>query len=140
MPDTKSNDRRILASCESGPAELRPVLHLPNPAHAGARSSCGSTGGVTMRGLAGSPHTLLLLVLACAWKQDEGAVETQRGLPQARGARWALLSNPSNPKPVSETTVGAVRARDQEQIKRQDQRAIDSLSPSRGTAGPRFPI
>jgi hypothetical protein len=71
-------------------------------------------------------HTLLLLVLTCVWKQDEGAVETQRGF-RSKEELGGPVRNPSNPNPVSGTTVGQYVRETRKQIKDRMQSAIDSL-------------
>jgi hypothetical protein len=126
MPDTKSNNRGILTSCEKGPEELRPVLHLPNPAYARSTLELRFPGGVRCVVPLAPRHTLLLLVLVKVWNQDEGRVETQRGY-RKKEELGEPLSNPSNPNPVSETTVGQYVRETRKQIKAKIQSAIDSL-------------
>jgi hypothetical protein len=126
MPDTKSNDRGSLTSCEKGPEEFRPVLHLPNPASARSTLELRFPGGVRCVVPLAPRYTLLLLVLARAWEQDEGTVEEQRGY-RKKEELGGPVRNPSNPKPISETTVGQYVRETRKQIREKMQSAIDSL-------------
>jgi hypothetical protein len=126
MSDTKGNDRGILTSCERGPEEFRPILHLPNPASARSTLELRFPGGVRCVVRLAPRYTLLLRVLAKAWEQDDGTVEEQRGY-RMREELGGSVRSPSNPNPVSDTTVGMYVRETRKQIREKMQSAIDSL-------------
>jgi hypothetical protein len=126
MSDTKSNDRGVLTSCERGPEEFRPILHLPNPASARSTLELRFPGGVRCVVRLAPRYTLLLRVLAEAWEQDKRTVEEHRGY-LTRDELGALVRSPSNPNPVSDTTVGMYVRETRKEIREKMQSAIDSL-------------
>ena len=126
MPNTKPPSR-VLSCCQRGSTEFRPVLHLPYPAAAKSTLELTLARGVTCYVLLAPRHTLLLLIVADAWNQDEGKVESQRGF-RTKAELRGRLSNPSNANPVTETTVSQYVREIRAEIKAQIKKVLDSLS------------
>lgn len=126
MPNTKPPPR-VLSCCRRGSAEFRPVLHLPYPAAAKSTLELTLARGFTCEVLLAPRHTLILLIVADAWNQDEGKVESQRGY-RTKAELGGRLSNPSNANPVSETTVGQYVRELRAEIRDQIKMAVDSLT------------
>jgi hypothetical protein len=117
---------RLLTRCERGPRGSRPVLHLAYPPSAQSTLEITLAPGITCEVLLAPRYTLFLLLVADAWNQDEGQIETQRGF-RTKAELGERLSNPTNEKPVTEETVRAYVREIRAEIRAEIKRAVDSL-------------
>ncbi len=134
MPNTKPPPR-VLSCCRRGPAEFRPVLHLPYPAAAKSTLELTLARGVTCEVLLAPRHTLFLLIVADAWNQDEGKVESQRGYPHQSRARWTS-EQPLQCESSHRNDGSPIRTRDQSRDQSPDQEGGRLAPSSRGMRTP----
>lgn len=113
-------------SCKRGPAEFRPVLHLPNPPSARSTLVLTLAPGVSCSVFLSPRYTLLFLVVADAWNQDEDWNETLRGF-RTKAELGERVSNPSNGNPVTEDTVRAYVREIRAAIRGEIKRVVDSF-------------
>jgi len=95
--------RRV--SCERGPKDRRPTLHLARQAGAGGTLKLPLADDITCEVFVPQRYVVLLRLITDAWRADDDEIEAHRGFRTTEEIGAAFGSPPGNGRPITGDSV-----------------------------------